>query len=141
MGVLAPVMVLACSLVLSRVMVLACIIIYGVSLCHSVSPCYGVSPCNVTFEWVTRPEHSKGKKNEVKSPKRPPARNQVPEGPLNFCYILQISRQVLLSIILQNTYKHPQKQLIVRLAQIFLTFVLYILVATSKCSFSETWIY
>ena len=35
----------------------------------------------VTFAWVTRPERSKGAKDEVKRPEWPPSRSRGPEGP------------------------------------------------------------
>ena len=35
----------------------------------------------VNFAWVTRPEHPKGAKDEVKGPEGPPTRSRGPEGP------------------------------------------------------------
>ena len=35
----------------------------------------------VNFAWVTRTEHPKGAKDDVKRPKGPPARSLGPEGP------------------------------------------------------------
>ena len=112
---------------------------YGVSLYYSISPCYDVSPCNVTFAWVTRPEHT-GRSQEAQ---RATSWKSGPGGSPTLIVAIYCRSQdrYFKSIILQNTYKPPQKQLFVRMAQIFLTFVLYILVATTKCSFSEAWIY
>ena len=57
----------------------------GVSLCNTVcygfSPYYGASLCYVTVALITRSEHPKGTKDEVKVPEEPPARCCGPEGP------------------------------------------------------------
>ena len=63
------------------VMVLACVMVLAFVLeCYGVSPCYGVSRVMSLFAWVTRPEHSKGAKDEVKRPEGHPARSRGPEG-------------------------------------------------------------
>ena len=57
-------MVLTCGLLLSRVLVLTrfMVLAYDMVLTRVVVWCL----CHVTFAWVTRPEHPKGAKDEVK---------------------------------------------------------------------------
>ena len=61
-------MMLALVMWLARVLVLARVVVL-------------VLNCHATLAWVTRPEHLKGVKDEVKRPEGPPARSQPRRGP------------------------------------------------------------
>ena len=71
---------------------------YGVTVsqCNSVRPCYGVMELSKVISpiaWVTRSDHAKGAKDDVKGPKGAPARIRDPKGPFTFCLLFLLHFQ------------------------------------------------